>query len=168
MMGVERAQRILERKDPAYRAWREEKEGKVRLWQQQWLRGGMMRSADVRSCRQECHKLVRRLWEGGLVLSRHSAGGAAWCAPSGCGRRQGCAEQCWEKPHQFASRLVGSLLPGHGTYCTWEEACRLKSARTDDRSFVALLNEAMAVALPGEPIPRAEVDQVKMLVVAVR
>ena len=37
--------------------------------------------------------------------------------------------------------------------CTPEEACRLISARTDDRSFVALLNEAMAVVLPGEPLP---------------
>ena len=35
------------------------------------------------------------------------------------------------------------------------------SARTDDRSFVALLNEAMAVVLPGEPIPRAKADRRK-------
>ena len=51
--------------------------------------------------------------------------------------------------------------------CTPEEACRLISARTDDRSFVALLNEAMAVVLPGEPIPRAKADRVRMLVDAV-
>ena len=51
--------------------------------------------------------------------------------------------------------------------CTLEEACRMISARTDDRSFVALLNEAMAVVLPGEPIPRAKTDRVKMLVDAV-
>ena len=37
--------------------------------------------------------------------------------------------------------------------CTLEEACRLIFFRTDDRSFVALLNEAMAVVLLGEPIP---------------
>ena len=43
--------------------------------------------------------------------------------------------------------------------CTPEEACRMISARTDDRSFVALLNEAMAVVLPGEPIPRAKADR---------
>ena len=40
--------------------------------------------------------------------------------------------------------------------CTPEEACRLISARTDHKSFVALLNEAMAVVLPVEPIPRAK------------
>ena len=51
--------------------------------------------------------------------------------------------------------------------CTLEEACRMISARTDDRSFVALLNEAMAVVLPGEPIPRAKADRVRMLVDAV-
>ena len=51
--------------------------------------------------------------------------------------------------------------------CTPEEACRLISARTDDRSFVALLNEAMAVVLPGEPLPRAKADRVRMLVDAV-
>ena len=39
--------------------------------------------------------------------------------------------------------------------------------RADDRSFVALLNEVMAVVLPGEPIPRAKADRVKMLVDAV-
>ena len=44
--------------------------------------------------------------------------------------------------------------------CALEEACRLISAMTDDRSFVALLNEAMAVVLPGEPIPRAKADRV--------
>ena len=51
--------------------------------------------------------------------------------------------------------------------CTLEEACRLISARTDDRGFVVLLNEALAVVLPGEPIPRAKADRVKMLVDAV-
>ena len=51
--------------------------------------------------------------------------------------------------------------------CTPEEACRLISARTDDRSFVALLNEAMAVVLAGEPLPRAKADRVRMLVDAV-
>ena len=51
--------------------------------------------------------------------------------------------------------------------CTPEEECRLVSARTDDRRFVALLNEAMAVVLPGEPIPRAKADRVRMLVDAV-
>ena len=51
--------------------------------------------------------------------------------------------------------------------CTLEEACRLISARADDRNFVALLNEAMAVVLPGEPIPRAKADRVRMLVEAV-
>ena len=51
--------------------------------------------------------------------------------------------------------------------CTPEEACRLISARTDDRGFVALLNEAMAVVLPGEPIPRAKADCVRMLVDAI-
>ena len=51
--------------------------------------------------------------------------------------------------------------------CTLEEARRLISARTDDRSFVALLNEAMEVVLRGEPIPRAKVDRVTMLVDAV-
>ena len=47
--------------------------------------------------------------------------------------------------------------------CTPEEACRMISARTDDRSFVALLSEAMAVVLPGETIPRAKADRVRML-----
>ena len=52
--------------------------------------------------------------------------------------------------------------------CLPEEACRLILARADDRSFVALLNEAMAVVvLPGEPIPRAKADRVRMLVDAV-
>ena len=49
-----------------------------------------------------------------------------------------------------------------------KEACRMISARTDDRGFVALLNEAMAVVLPGEPIPRAKADRVRMLVDAVQ
>ena len=48
--------------------------------------------------------------------------------------------------------------------CTPQEACRLITARTDDRSFVALLNEVMTVVLPGEPIPRAKADRVRMLV----
>ena len=51
--------------------------------------------------------------------------------------------------------------------CTPEEACRLITARTDDRSFVVLFNEAMAVVLPGEPIPRAKADRVRMLADAV-
>ena len=51
--------------------------------------------------------------------------------------------------------------------CTPEEVCRLTTARTDDRSFVALLSEAMAVVLPGEPMPPAKADRVKMLVDAV-
>ena len=38
--------------------------------------------------------------------------------------------------------------------CTQEEACRLISARTDDRNLVPVLNEAMAVVILGEPIPR--------------
>ena len=38
------------------------------------------------------------------------------------------------------------------------------SARTDDRNFVPVLNEAMAVVILGEPITRARVDWVKMLV----
>ena len=51
--------------------------------------------------------------------------------------------------------------------CTPEEACRMVSARTDDRSFVALRNEAMAVVVLGEPIPRAKADRVRMMVDAV-
>ena len=75
-----------------------------------------------------------------------------------------------EEAHQIAGGLVGSPLPVHGIHpvdCTLEEARRLISARTHDRSFVALLNEAMAVVLPGEPISRAKADRVKMLVDAV-
>ena len=52
--------------------------------------------------------------------------------------------------------------------CTPEEACRVVSARSDDQGFVALLNEAMAVVLPGEPLPRAKADRVKMLIDAVQ
>ena len=36
------------------------------------------------------------------------------------------------------------------------------------QGLVALLNEAMAVVLPGEPIPRAKADRVRMLVDAVQ
>ena len=52
--------------------------------------------------------------------------------------------------------------------CVAEEACRLILARADDRTLVALVNEAMAVVvLLGEPIPRAKADRVRMLVDAV-
>ena len=52
--------------------------------------------------------------------------------------------------------------------CTPEEACRVVSARSDDQGFVALLNEAMAVVLPGEPFPRAKADRVRLLIDAVQ
>ena len=48
--------------------------------------------------------------------------------------------------------------------CTLEEACKLISARIDDRNFVPVLNEAMAVGIPGEPVHPGSRDWVKMLV----
>ena len=82
-------------------------------------------------------------------------------------RRNDSTDRCWKKTHQIAGGLAGPPLPWHVSIpvgCTQEEAYRLISARTDDRSFVVLLNEAMAVVLPGEPIPRAKADRVRMLV----
>ena len=60
---VKKAQKVLERRDPAYRAWRDEERRERERWQRQWPRAGTMRSAAVRSHQLGYRKLSRRRWE---------------------------------------------------------------------------------------------------------
>ena len=80
-------------------------------------------------------------------------------------------EQCFgAKTHKSQVGWLDLLFKGLVSIpvdCTLEEACRLLSARRDDRNFVPVLDEAMAVVVPGEPIPRARAKRVRMLVEAV-
>ena len=139
----------------------------MRRWQRQRLHGGMMHSAGVRSCRQGCRKLRRRRWEWAVHSRRFRRCRRRWppgedemAAPIAVGRKLTRSQVGWLD-------LLFRGMVSIPVDCTPEEACRLISARTDDRSFVALLNEAMAVVLPGEPLPRAKADRVRMLVDAV-
>ena len=124
----------------------------MRRWRRPWPRDGTMRSAAVRSYQLGYRKLSRR----------HGRGWAEdeVAAPIAVGRKLTRSQVGWLD-------LLFRGMISIPVDCTPEEACRMISARTDDRSFVALLNEAMAVVLPGEPIPRAKADRVRMLVDAV-
>ena len=132
----------------------------MRRWQRQWPRAGTMRSAAVRSYQQGYRKLSRRQAFPPMPPPMVHPAEDEMAAPIAVGR----------KLTRSQVGLLDLLFRGMISIpidCTPEEACRLIPARTDDRSFVALLNEAMAVVLPGEPIPRAKADRERMLVDAV-
>ena len=169
-MRVEKAQKILERKDPAYRAWRDEERTTER-------------EKDLRRQDEAPAAAMASRWDGALrrcaimPTGVPHMGGTFQTFPPMPPPLVHPAEDEMAAPITVGRKLTRSqvgwldlLFRGMISIpldCTLEEACRLTSARTDNRGFVALLNEAMAVVLPGEPIPRAKADRVKMVVDAV-
>ena len=174
---VEKAQKILERMDPAYRAWRDEERTRER-------------EKDLRRQGEALAAAMASRWDDALRRCAIVPAGIpqAPSAPMGVGGAfqtfppmpppmAHTAEDEVAAPIAVGRKLTRSKVGWLDFFFrgmvsipvdyTPEEACRLISARTDDRSFVALLNEAMAVVLPGEPIPRAKADRVRMLVDAV-
>ena len=163
---MEKAQRILERKDPAYRAWRDGERTILR-------RQGEALAAAMASRR--CAIVLAGMPQ--TPSAPMGLGGAFQTFPPMPPPMAHPAEDEMAAPIAVGRKLTRSqvgwldlLFRGMVSIpidCALEEACRLISARTDDRSFVALLNEAMGVVLPGEPLPRAKADRVRMLVDAV-
>ena len=172
-----KAQKVLERRDRAYRAWRDEERTRER-------------EKDLRRQGEALAAAMASRWDDALRRCAIVPAGVpqAQSAPMGVG---GAFQTFPPKPppmaHSAEDEVAAPIAVGRKLTrsqvgwldllfrsmisipvdCTPEEACRMISARTDDRSFVALLNEAMAVVLPGEPIPRAKADRVRMLVDAV-
>ena len=160
------SERILERKDPAYRAWRDEERTRER-------------DKDLRRQGEVLAAAMASRWDDALRRCAIVPTGVpqAPSAPPGVG---GALQTFPPMPPPVAHpaddeitalgpvarRLTRAqvgwldlLFKGMISIpvdCLSEVACRLILARADDRSFVALLNEAMAVVLPGEPIPRAK------------
>ena len=163
---VKKAQKVLERRDPAYRACRNEERTRER-------------EKDLRRQGEALAAAMASRWDDALRRCAIVPAGVpqAQSAPMGVG---GVFQTFPPMPPPMGS-LSGGLTRSQVGWldlffrsmisipvdCTPEEAFRMISARTDDRSFVALLNEAMAVVLPGELIPRAKADRVRMLVDAV-
>ena len=174
---VEKARTILERKDPAYRAWRDEERTRER-------------EKDLRKQGEALAAAMASRWDDALRRCAIVPAGVPQTpsAPMGVGSALQTfppmpppvahpAEDEMAAPIAVGRKLTRAqvgwldlLFKGMVSIpvdCLADEACRLILARADDRSFVALLNEAMAVVLPGEPIPRAKADRVRMLVDAV-
>ena len=174
---MEKAQRIPERKDPAYRAWRDEERTRER--EKDLRRQGEALAAAMASRWHDALRLCAIMPAGVLhaVSAPMGMGGAFQTSPPMPPLVVHPAEDEMAAPVAFGRKLTRSqvgwldlLFRGMVSIlvdCTLEEACRLLSARKDDRGFVVLLNEAMAVVLLGEPIPRAKADRVKMLADAV-
>ena len=174
---MEKAKRILERKDPAYRAWRDEERTRER-------------EKDLRRQGETLAAAMVSRWDDALRRRAIVQAGMPQTpsAPMGmCGAFQSFPANAAADGHPAEDEMAAPIAVGRKLTrsqvgwldllfrgmvsipvdCTPEEASRLISARTDDRSFVALLNEAMAVVLLGEPTPRAKADRVRMLVIAV-
>ena len=175
---VKKAQKVLERRDPAYRAWRDEERTRER--EKDLRRQGEALAAAMASRWDEALRRCAMV-PAGAPLAQSGPGGVNGAfqsfppvpppgahfvedevaAPIAVGKKLTRSQVGWLD-------LLFKGMVSLPVDCTPEEACRMILARTDDRGFVALLNEAMAVVLPGEPIPRAKADRVRMLVDAVQ
>ena len=175
---VKKAQKVLERRDPAYRAWRDEERTRER--EKDLRRQGEALAAAMASRWDEALRRCAMVPAGAPHVQSAPVGvsGAFQSFPPVPPPGAHFMEDEVAAPIAVGKKLTRSqvgwldlLFKGMVSIpvdCTPEEACRMISARTDDRGFVALLNEAMAVVLPGEPIPRAKADRVRMLVDAVQ
>ena len=174
---VKKAQKVLERRDPAYRAWRDE--GRVREREKDLRRqGGALAAAMASRWDEALRRCVMvpagaRHAQAGLV----GVSGASQSLPPpllGANPVKDGVTLPIAVEKKLTRSQVGWLdllfkgIVSIPVGCTPEEACRVVSARSDDQGFVALLNEAMAVVLPGEPLPRAKADRVRMLIDAVQ
>ena len=120
---MEKAQRILERKDPAYRAWRDEERKRER--EKDLRRQGEAPAAAMAS---RCDDALRRCAimpagvphaasapiVNGRCFPDVSADAAAFGAPSR--RRDGGTDHCWEETHLVAGGLAGLSFPGRGIH----------------------------------------------------
>ena len=119
---VKKAQKVLERRDPAYRAWRtrnergsEEKDLRRQaeaLAAAMASRFGTMLSAAVRSYQQGYRMLSLRRWGVSGAFQTFPP-----VPPPGAhlmGGRSGYADCCWKKAHQITGGLVGPPLQRHG------------------------------------------------------
>ena len=161
---LKKNKRILERKDRAYRACRDEERTRER-------------EKDLRRQGEALAAAMASRWDDALRRCAIMPAGVphAASAPMGMG---GAFQRFPPMPHPAEDEMAAPITLGRKLTrsqvgwlellfrcmvsiqvdCALDEACRLISARTDDRGFVVLL------LLLGEPIPRAKADRVKMLV----